>query len=273
MENEEYTRLPVYHVMRFHSETNDWRTSCYQLLSTKNLSLTLDMNGHAEHLSNALLLVPPGTELSLRESTESLQIIEFNSEYLDTYFLSNPEKRFVKMPLNLYIHQYLDFILNTLTSQNSIGEMSKISAHLFFILTELLYPEDKTLSSTTSPDSSAKSWIDGKYIIYAARYIRKNYSNKSLSLEDISKAINYHPNYFCSVFKSVMGITPMKYVNKLRLASGLHLLRTTDEPVQTICEKVGISTPSIFSSLIKHHVGVTPTEFRRKQRLVLFKAK
>jgi AraC-like DNA-binding protein len=108
---------------------------------------------------------------------------------------------------------------------------------------------------------------DTRAINYAVKYMEKELANPELSLEDIADAVGYHPNYFIQEFKQVMRITPMKYVARLRLERALYLLRSTKDPIQTICLKTGIKKSSSLSSKMKKVVGMTPVQYRRLHKL------
>ncbi|OAB33784.1 helix-turn-helix transcriptional regulator [Paenibacillus glacialis] len=99
-------------------------------------------------------------------------------------------------------------------------------------------------------------------ILYALRYIRKNYSDINLSLPIISRHINYHPNYFCKEFKYIVGVTPMKYLQQIRVLKALELLQMSTLSTENISQKVGISTPTYLSQLVKQKTGMSPMKYR-----------
>ncbi len=66
----------------------------------------------------------------------------------------------------------------------------------------------------------------------------------------------------CRIFKSHYGITPMQYVNELRMSEIKNLLRDTDVPVSAIAEMTGYDNLGYFSRSFRKHTGMTPREYR-----------
>jgi AraC-like DNA-binding protein len=148
---------------------------------------------------------------------------------------------------------------------------TRLSCSVVAVLTEYFADtEYSLLFKPTREKQKSKQTMrckDGKAIIYAARYMKQNMSNPDLALDVIAKAIGYNPNYFSGEFRNVLLTSPIKYLNSMRLSRTLDLLIHSELPIKSICEKVGIRSASILSSMVKSTVGMTPSEFRRSLRL------
>ncbi|OJU11207.1 MAG: hypothetical protein BGN88_12275 [Clostridiales bacterium 43-6] len=92
-------------------------------------------------------------------------------------------------------------------------------------------------------------------------YIRKNLSVK-FSVEDLSKTVHLHPNYFIKRFHDAYGCSPMQYVNTQRIEQAKSLLKTTELSMAQITEKTGFGDVSYFSKYFKKAVGFTPSLYR-----------
>lgn len=92
------------------------------------------------------------------------------------------------------------------------------------------------------------------------RYVKVHYASE-LSLERLAKQFNFHSNYMIKLFKDVTGMTPIHYVQELRLAKAKEYLEFTSLPVADIAERVGWSLPYL-SRLMKSRIGQTPTRYR-----------
>lgn len=73
----------------------------------------------------------------------------------------------------------------------------------------------------------------------------------------------YNERYFIRAFKNEFGLTPRKYINKLRIERAIHMLKETAMSVTTISKTVGFSDPYYFSRLFKQITGKSPSEYRR----------
>ena len=64
---------------------------------------------------------------------------------------------------------------------------------------------------------------------------------------------------------------PMQYILSIRIANAQNLLETTAYTVSEIAAIVGYDNPLYFSRLFKKQLGMSPTEYRKRQAAVLEK--
>ncbi|MCY6354611.1 helix-turn-helix transcriptional regulator [Clostridium sp. ZS2-4] len=94
------------------------------------------------------------------------------------------------------------------------------------------------------------------------KYIHNNFSNPSLSIEEISDHFNISTNYLRSIFKSTAGKSISKYVADYRFNEAKALLNTTDLPVIQISTKVGYNNSNYFYTAFKKTYGISPAQYR-----------
>lgn len=99
----------------------------------------------------------------------------------------------------------------------------------------------------------------------AIRIMEYNYMN-SLTVRDISDKFFLDNAYFSRLFKSKTGVTPKKYILKLRIERASELLKTTEDKVKDIPKTVGFEDSLYFSRIFLKMTGLTPTEYRKKSR-------
>jgi AraC-like DNA-binding protein len=97
----------------------------------------------------------------------------------------------------------------------------------------------------------------GKVLDYIDHHLETN-----LTLEELAKIAYLHPNYFVSLFKNLIGQTPIHYVNMRRLERAKKLLVETDSHVSEIAAAVGMQN-HYLSRLFKQHTGVSPMHYRK----------
>lgn len=95
-------------------------------------------------------------------------------------------------------------------------------------------------------------------------YIRYNYA-ECLTVDKLAALFYVSPSYLSRLFHKSLNISPMNYVNTVRIEVAKKLLSFGTESVNTIAATVGIEDPKYFSRIFKKHVGSTPTEFRKKR--------
>ena len=58
----------------------------------------------------------------------------------------------------------------------------------------------------------------------------------------------------------------MQYLTNVRLEKAKELLKNTDAKTYEIAEKVGFSEPNYFSFIFKKNIGLSPSQYRAKNR-------
>lgn len=97
-------------------------------------------------------------------------------------------------------------------------------------------------------------------------YIDDHLTHK-MTIEDLARLVHLHPNYFMSYFKSVLGVSPISYIQRKRLEKAKLLLLSDEITISDIAEQVGMEL-YYFSRLFKKQVGQSPSEYRRNQSVM-----
>ena len=100
----------------------------------------------------------------------------------------------------------------------------------------------------------------------AIAYLQSNYGDPNISAQYL--ADNYHitPSYFSRLFHEKCGCTFPDYLAALRIERARELLLERENlSIQEICELVGYSNASYFTTSFKKKYGMTPGQFRRSQ--------
>jgi YesN/AraC family two-component response regulator len=69
------------------------------------------------------------------------------------------------------------------------------------------------------------------------------------------------------IFKQQTGMNFVKYVVRCRLKRAQHLLLKTDKKIDEISEEIGYIDYRYFRNLFKKEFGLTPSEYRKKNRV------
>ncbi|MCZ8519704.1 MULTISPECIES: helix-turn-helix domain-containing protein [Paenibacillus] len=109
----------------------------------------------------------------------------------------------------------------------------------------------------------APSAAEGK-ITSVLRYIDAHLS-EGMTVEELARLVHFHPNYFMPYFKTMMGLSPIAYINRKRMERAKELLRDSDLAVTEVAERVGLELP-YFSRLFKKQTALSPTQYRSSVR-------
>ncbi len=115
-----------------------------------------------------------------------------------------------------------------------------------------------------SDNLSYGNFLKDKNIIKLKRaleFMRKNYKSQ-FCLEELSRAVDVSPKYFCVIFKSMTGMTAFEYLNSYRIEKASNLLISTDMTITDIAYSSGFNDLSYFIKTFKKIKQVTPKHFR-----------
>jgi AraC family transcriptional regulator of adaptative response / methylphosphotriester-DNA alkyltransferase methyltransferase len=77
------------------------------------------------------------------------------------------------------------------------------------------------------------------------------------------KELNISQNYFIHLFRQQFNMTPLEYINKLRVEKAMQLLSDTDINILNVALLCGFGSLSTFYEFFKKQVGLTPKEYRK----------
>lgn len=86
------------------------------------------------------------------------------------------------------------------------------------------------------------------------------------TLDQLAELANMSRSGLSDRFKSLVGDTPLNYLNRLRMQRASSLLRTSTLSIQQISEVVGYHSESSFHKAFGRRVGYTPGKYRQLVR-------
>ena len=122
-------------------------------------------------------------------------------------------------------------------------------------LYNLLY----TLQKEYYQDYLSKSKYD--LILPAVEYIHQNYFNKPITVKNLAKKCMITPEYFRKIFKYFLGVSPLNYVNDLKIKRAKELIKSGLYTVSEVCFLSGFIDVSHFSRVFKKATGVSPSQY------------
>ncbi|KZN35414.1 GlxA family transcriptional regulator [Pseudoalteromonas luteoviolacea] len=90
----------------------------------------------------------------------------------------------------------------------------------------------------------------------------QNNIDKPLSLEMLADEASLSPRHFRRVFKDKVGVSPMRFVQRLRLEKAKDLLCNSELSVVQISSRIGFGSPSLLTRKFTQEYGVNPTQYR-----------
>ena len=85
---------------------------------------------------------------------------------------------------------------------------------------------------------------------------------EKIAVKEFCRDVYMSENGFIVKFKREMGVTPLAYLNRIRIRKSKEYLLNTDKPLAEIAALCGFENAYYFSNAFKRWVGVSPREFR-----------
>lgn len=95
-----------------------------------------------------------------------------------------------------------------------------------------------------------------------AQFIRDHLDQK-ISMTELAELANFSLSQLERTFKTVLNVSPLQFVQKLRLEYAITLLASPDMSITRISLKCGYNDHSAFSRQFKQFTGMSPTQFRQ----------
>jgi AraC-like DNA-binding protein len=87
-----------------------------------------------------------------------------------------------------------------------------------------------------------------------------------LDVAAVAARAGYSRYHFVRLFREAYGETPGQYLSRRRIERAQDLLRSANMTVTEICMLVGFTSLGTFCTRFKQQTGMTPTEFRARER-------
>lgn len=111
-------------------------------------------------------------------------------------------------------------------------------------------------------DSTTEKIPHHNDILEAELYINQHIEEK-LSVADIAKKYNFSEKHFRYLFARIVGCTPKKYIERVKLERVYTLLKSTNLTVTQIADRLGFNNSHHLANAFKNAYNISPSECRK----------
>lgn len=112
-------------------------------------------------------------------------------------------------------------------------------------------------TSLTQLHSSMQENTNNALVNLALDYIY-THTNEKITINKLANKVSISPSYLSRIFKDVMGVTIIDYVNNYRLEKSKEYIKSTELSLTQIAEILGFSSIHYFSKQFKKRYNVSP---------------
>jgi AraC-like DNA-binding protein len=94
-------------------------------------------------------------------------------------------------------------------------------------------------------------------------YLRRNLHRK-IAISELSRVVGISDTQLFRLFKKYLKVSPLAYLNNMKIKRAGELLRHTLIPLKEIAFNLGYEEPAYFTNQFRKAMGMSPREYRKK---------
>lgn len=142
-----------------------------------------------------------------------------------------------------------------LTSQGGNYAKDSIRCALVNIVLQVLRIKEMDVQSVGSVNKSK--------IVYALEYINDHYQ-EDIMIHELAECCHLSETHFRRLFQSDMNMTPVEYINLIRVQAACDLMKKEDCHMEKVAVRVGYQTMSTFNRNFKQIIGISPYQWKKQ---------
>lgn len=163
-------------------------------------------------------------------------------------FLFSSENKYIKIVNNVRVVRAVQRIINELEHKGPHYQYLVVMYYAELLILLYRYVSEGLCTNA--------------FLKRAIMYIRLNYQ-LDISMNDIAEHSSISERYLRKLFSQNLHLSPLDYLNQMRINKSIELLRNTEMSVKEVCYQCGFQSPQYFSRIFKQQMGVTPREMTK----------
>jgi AraC family transcriptional regulator of arabinose operon len=249
-----------YHTKKFHFSRQEGLSYYLFRLQTEGLSSALVEGNMSLIESGDLLLYQPGEAYELLINGESISSGDYylfcKGDWVDTWWQRSKKPTKVRIPLHegmLTIWRQLNIELAKHNQKNK--EM------LDYYLRILCLQIDRHIMEQTSHPIGTNS-----YLAYRMKHYIEAHSTAKVTLEQVARHVGLSVSRAVHLYKAVFDQSIMQHTIEVRLALAKERILYSSFTLEQIADSCGYASYSYFHRMFRAHFGMSPKDYRLRER-------
>ena len=131
------------------------------------------------------------------------------------------------------------------------------------------------LSEHTQEEDHINGWepsqpqvtpYDEQFMQQVMAFMEEQMDNTDITIDDFANKLMLSRTVFYRKLKSIVGLTPVDFVCEMRIKRAAQLIEKSEYSFSQIAYMTGFNDPKYFSKCFKKVVGITPSEYKEKNK-------
>lgn len=119
------------------------------------------------------------------------------------------------------------------------------------------------LDYVSQPETQPDFFCEQSFVEEVKHFIQLKYLSPEFNVNYLCSSMHISHSHLCRIFKKSENVSPIAYINQLKMSYAKELLETTTMSVYEICSASGFREYEYFLRLFKRLQGVSPTTYRK----------
>lgn len=212
----------------------------------------------------------PAVRKRLQEEVQQRDSAKIRGEIEELFYEISRMKEWNLSSVKFIFVELLGFACEMTEDDRIYEEFLKHSGHLMAKmmvvrnLSELKEIVDRNFSKLYEYLDSQNTTDIEKRLNQAIQYIRANYQDPELNLNEVAQHVNLSTSYLGNSLKKYKETSYINLLNQVRIENAKKLLARSDVKTYEVAFLVGFNSSQYFSSNFKKGTGLTPGAFREQ---------
>jgi AraC-like DNA-binding protein/quercetin dioxygenase-like cupin family protein len=176
--------------------------------------------------------------------------------------------RFTNESINKSIYILIENIINELLHKKLYYKevvQNKIEILLLYILRDCFLNNEVDVDNNINNETIQET-IDFKNDPYKLLDYINNNVNIKIPIYNLAKINGFNEAYFCTLFKEKFGMSPLQYINVVKINKAKEYILNSNLNISQIAYKIGFDNLHYFSRIFKKIVHISPSEYLKQMR-------
>ena len=133
-------------------------------------------------------------------------------------------------------------------------------------MTKLTEGKEIAVAEALTPSQPQITPYDEQFMQKVMEFIEEQMDNAELTIDEFAEHLMLSRTIFYRKLKSIIGLTPVDFIREVRIKRAAQLIDSGEYNFSQVAYMTGFNDPKYFSKCFKKVVGITPSEYKEKNK-------